>query len=317
MRELEILQKRLPGLRQNVPLKQYTTFRIGGPAKYFFVAKTRGDILKGVRAAAKCKLPILLLSGGSNVLIADDDFPGLVVKIQNSKFKIRNSSVWAEAGTPMAFLVRETGKRGLSGLEWAGGLPGTLGGAVRGNAGAFGGEIKDSIVRVEAVDRNGKKRMFSKKQCSFSYRSSIFKKNGCIILAATLLLKKGSKRSIEAVARGHMRYRKERHPLEYPSAGSVFKNCELEKVPPEVREQFAHVVKLDSFPVIPAAAIIAKAQLQGLRVGGAEVSPKHPNYIVNCGNAHAKDVLRLIEKVKKHVKQQFGIDLEEEISFLH
>ena len=303
-------------MKRIVPLKQYTSFRIGGLAKYLFVAHTSDDIANAVRAAKEFKLPFLLLSGGSNILVSDNGFSGLVIQIKNSKFKIKNLFVWAEAGAHMTQLVRETGERGLAGLEWAGGLPGTLGGAVRGNAGAFGGEIKDSVVRVEALDQRGRRRMFSKKQCSFSYRSSVFKEKGYIVLSATLRLKPGDKKNIEAVAREHIRYRKERHPLEYPNAGSIFKNCDLTKVSKKVREQFKDVIKMDPFPVIPTAAIIARANLLGLRSGGAQVSKKHPNYIVNRGNARARDVLSLIAKVKRSVKNKFGIDLEEEITIL-
>src|SRR3989338_2312785 len=306
------LAKILPGLKTNVSLAQHTTFRIGGPAKYFFAAKTTSDVIKAIRTAKKLKLPFFVLGQGSNLLVSDKGFNGLVVKIQNSKFKIQNSRLYAEAGISFSVLVYETGKRGLAGLEWAGGLPGTLGGAVRGNAGAFGGETKDSVVEVEAFDHEGRRRKFSGRECQFAYRSSIFKKKGYIVLAATMQLRKGSKAKIQAVAKEHMRYRKERHPLEYPSAGSIFKNCDLKKPPATVQVQFKDVIKTDPFPVIPAAALIARAKLQGMRVGDAEISEKHPNYIVNRGNATANDVLELIARVKKEIKNKFSIDLEEE-----
>jgi len=325
MKEFEILKQKIPGVRRDVPLKDHTTFKIGGPAKYFFVAKTSKDIVKAVSVARDLKLPFFLLSGGSNVLASDDGFSGLVVKIQNTKYKIpfdfaqgkQTTKVWAEAGVSMATLVRETGKLGLAGLEWAGGLPGTVGGAVRGNAGAFGGEIKDAIAQVEAIDEEGKRKTFSQKECTFGYRSSIFKEKNMVVLEATFQLRKGERKEIQAVAKDHMRYRKERHPLEYPNAGSIFKNCNVKKVPKELAEILKDVIKMDPFPVIPTAAILARAKLQGLRVGDAQISEKHPNYIVNRGNARAKEVLQLIEDVKKRIKKQFGIELEEEISFPH
>ena len=317
MDEFAALKKQIPGVRRNVSLKNHTTFRIGGPAKYFFAAKTSEQIVKAVQAARSLKLPFFVLSGGSNVLMPDKGFSGLVIKIQNTKYKVRDTKVWAEAGVPMATLVRETGKRGLQGLEWAGGLPGTLGGAVRGNAGAFGGETKDSVVEVEALDHEGKRRKFSGRECQFAYRSSIFKKKGYIVLVATMQLRKGNKEKIQAVAKEHMRYRKERHPLEYPSAGSIFKNCDLKETPETIQVQFKDVIKTDPFPVIPAAALIARAKLQRMRVGDAEISEKHPNYIVNLGNATANDVLQLIARVEKKIKNKFSIDLEEEITFPH
>ena len=316
MGEFETLKQQFPRVRRGVPLKKHTTFRIGGAAKYFFAARTSDELESAVRTAKELELPFFLLSGGSNVLVSDNGFPGLVIQIKNSKFKIENSAVRAEAGVQMATLVKETGKRGLQGLEWAGGLPGTLGGAVRGNAGAFGGEIKDSVLRGEAIDQKGKRRMFSKKQCKFSYRSSIFKERGYIVLSATLQLKKGDKKNIQTIAKKHIQYRKEKHPLEYPSAGSIFKNCDLAKTPKKMQEHFKDVIKMDPFPVIPTAVIIARANLPGLRCGGAQVSEKHPNYIVNRGDARAKDVLELIAKVKREIKNKFGVDLEEEITIL-
>ena len=300
-----------------MPLKNHTTFRIGGPAKYFFVAKTSGNIAKAVAAARRLKIPFFILGTGSNVLAPDKGFSGLVIKIENCKLKIENLSAWAEAGVSLSTLVKETGKLGLAGLEWAGGLPGTVGGAVRGNAGAFGGEIKDSIVQVEAIDERGKRGTFSLKECQFGYRSSIFKEKNFIVLSAAFKLEKGNKKEIQAAARNHIRYRKERHPLEYPNAGSIFKNCDLVKVPKALRKEMKDVIKVDPFPVIPTAALIARAKLQGLRVRDAQVSEKHPNYMVNLGNARAKDVIRLIADVKKRIKKKFGVDLEEEISFPH
>src|SRR3989344_7682910 len=173
MNDFSLLKQQLPGVRRDIPLKDHTTFRIGGPAKYFFIAKTSNDIAKAFSVARNLKLPFFLLSGGSNVLASDDGFPGLVVKIQNSKFKLpldsargkQTTKVWAEAGVSMSTLVRETGKRGLAGLEWAGGLPGTVGGAVRGNAGAFGGETKDAIASVKALDKNCRVINLNRGQC--------------------------------------------------------------------------------------------------------------------------------------------------------
>jgi len=303
----------LPGLKTNVSLAQHTTFRIGGPAKYFFAAKTTSDVIKAIRTAKKLKLPFFVLGQGSNLLVSDKGFNGLVVKIQNSKFKIQNSRLYAEAGISFSVLVYETGKRGLAGLEWAGGLPGTLGGAVRGNAGAFGGETKDAIASVKALDKNCRVINLNRGQCRFSYRSSIFKKRGWIILSVTMALQQGDKKKIQAIAREHMQQRRQRSPLEYPNAGSIFKNCDLRRAPKQTQKIFQEVIKTDPFPVIPAAAIIAAAGLKELRMGQAQISEKHPNFIINLGVVGAKDVTRLISLVKKRVKEKFGITLQEEI----
>jgi len=314
--EFQKLKKQLPGVRKDVPLAKHTTFNIGGAAKYFFVAKTSGDIQKAVRAANKLGTRYFLLSGGSNVLVSDSGFKGLVIKIHNTQYIIHNTKVVAESGVEMSTLVRETTQRGLAGLEWAGGLPGTVGGAVRGNAGAFGGETKDCVFSVTALDTAGKKKIYTKKECGFGYRNSIFKKKGIIVLSATFQLGKGNAKELQATVRDHIHYRKTRHPLEYPNAGSVFKNPELQKVPKTVQQEFADAIKQDPFPVIPAAAIISKAGLQGTRVGGAEISAKHPNYIVNTQNASANDVLQLIQTVQTKIKTKYSVVLEAEIQFV-
>ncbi|MCH8741637.1 UDP-N-acetylmuramate dehydrogenase [Patescibacteria group bacterium] len=321
------LQKLLPGLKRNVLLKNYTTFKIGGAAQFFFVAKNKKDVMKAVQTSKKLKLPFFILGEGSNLLISDRGFKGLVVKIRNTKYEIprtrtssvrgrQNILVYAEAGVSFPVLVKATTELGLSGLEWAGGLPGTLGGAIRGNAGAFRGEIKDVILEVEALDEKGNLKTLSRKQCNFSYRSSIFKKNNWIVLSTALKLGKGNKKLIQSIAKSHIRYREEKHPLEYPNAGSIFKNCDLKKIPKRLRASFNKVVKTDPFPLIPSAHLISEAGLKGLRVGQAEVSTKHPNYIVNLGNTTAKDVIKLINLVKKEVKDKFGIVLEEEIKLV-
>src|SRR3989344_7340069 len=151
MKRIEI-EKELPRIKKNIFLKNHTTFQIGGKAQYFFVAKKKEDIIKGIKTAKKLKTPFFILGEGSNVLISDKGFEGFVIHIKNTDYSIQDTRLYAEAGVLMSVLVRETTRRGLLGLEWAGGLPGTLGGAIRGNAGAFGGETKDSVLEVEVLD---------------------------------------------------------------------------------------------------------------------------------------------------------------------
>lgn len=306
----------LPGVKKNILLAPHTTFRIGGAAKYFFTARTPSSVIRALKAAKSCRTPFFVLAGGSNVVMADKGFEGLIVYIKIRNHAITGMRVGAGAGVSMDVLVRETAKRGLAGLEWAGGLPGTLGGAIRGNAGAFGGEIKDSIVSVKAIDEKGRVCTFSRAQCRFSYRSSLFKEKKYIVLSTVLGLKKGNAKELSRIAKSHMRYRRERHPLEYPNAGSIFKNCDVRKMPARWRKHFASIIKTDPFPVIPTAAIIAAAGLKGQRIGDIQVSTKHPNYMVNLGKGKAADVKRLVEKVKKRVQKKFGVRLEEEIQFV-
>jgi len=306
----------LPRTKTNVPLAPYTTFKIGGVARYFFIAKDTKDIVCAVLAAKTCKVPFFVLAGGSNILVSDKGFSGLVIKIENTLYNIQGTKLYAQAGVDFPMIVRAAGKKGLCGLEWAGGLPGSVGGAVRGNAGAFQGEVKDSLVFAEVLDGQGKTQKLTKKQCRFSYRSSVFKEKKWIVLSATFQLQKGNKKIIQDIAKEHMQYRKEKHPLEYPNAGSIFKNCSFAKFSKKLQKALSFVVKVDPFPVIPTAYLISEAGLKGFCIGKAEVSKKHPNYMVNLGGARAKDVLLLIKKVKKDIKKKFSITLEQEVEYV-
>ena len=306
----------LPGLKKNVLLAPYTTFKVGGKAKYFYQAKTKENLIRSLKLAKKLKIPFFVLGGGSNLLISDKGFEGLIIKNDIGNYKISGNKLYAEAGVSFPTLVKETGKKGLSGLEWAGGLPGTIGGAVLGNAGAFGGETKDTVFSAQALDTNLKLRNFTKQQCKFSYRSSIFKRKGWIVMSVIMNLKKGNKKDIQEIAAHHIQYRKDRNPMEYPNAGSIFKNCDLKNVSKKARRIFKDVVKVDPFPVIPTAAIIARTGLMGKKIGKAQISEKHPNFIVNLGGAKARDIIRLMNFVKKTVKEKFGIDLESEVRYL-
>ncbi|MBI2641993.1 MAG: UDP-N-acetylmuramate dehydrogenase [Candidatus Wildermuthbacteria bacterium] len=303
-------------LQNNVLLAPKTTFKIGGRARYFVAAKTKEDVLSALLHAKKLNIPFFVLGLGSNLLVSDKGFKGLVLKMENRKLSIAKRTAYAEAGVPLPRLVRETTKRGLAGLEWAGGLPGTVGGAVRGNAGAFGGETKDNVVYVECIDEKGRIRKLSRKECQFSYRSSIFKKKNWIVLGTAFSFKKGNAKELRSIAQNHIQYRKDRNPLEFPNAGSIFKNCDLKEVPKKLHDFVKPAVKIDPFPVVPTAFLISSAGLKGLRVGKAEVSRKHPNFLINIGNAKAKDVKGLIAKVKHAIKKKFGIDLEEEVQYL-
>jgi UDP-N-acetylmuramate dehydrogenase len=305
-------------IKKNVPLRDYSTYKIGGPAKYFVKVKNKEELKEALNFCQENNLKFFILGGGSNVLFSDEGFNGLVIKMENKAFRfLRNNKLFVEAGCEMEKIVRETVKRGLSGLEWAGGLPGTVGGAIRGNAGAFGGEIKDIVAKVIAFSpKENQEKEYSKEECQFEYRSSIFKREKEIVLSAILSFKEGDPKELKRKVKEEINYRKERHPLEYPNAGSVFKNCPLEKIPPEIRERFKDKIKLDPFPILPTAVLIAEAGLKGLAIGGAKVSEKHPNFLINFNNAKAKDVLDLIKKVKEVIWEKFGVLLEEEIEIV-
>lgn len=260
--------------QKNVSLKNYTTFKIGGAAKYFFKAENPKDVIKAVKEAKRLKIPIFVLGGGSKVLFKDNGFKGLVIKI---------------AGVSLGQLVANSIKKGLTGLEWAIGIPGTIAGAVHGNSGAFGHSVSEVVKNVTALDINNLKiKKYSQKNCRFGYRESIFKHNNEIILSVKL--KKGNpKKSLELI-REYLARRRERIPA-LPSAGCVFKNPKP----------------------LSAGYLIDQCGLKGKTIGGAKISEKQANFIINFNKGKTKDVVALIKLTKKQVKKKFGINLEEEI----
>lgn len=307
-------------IKKGVSLKNHTTFKIGGKAKYFIEAKSKKDIISAINWAQKNKVKIFILGGGSNILFSEKEFKGLIIKNSYCEIFKKGNKVYFSSGVPMARAVNFYIKNNLKGLEWAGGLPGTIGGAVRGNAGCFGGEMKDSVIEVENLHfkKNDKIKIIKRnnKNCDFNYRWSIFKKNNEIILGAYLKSGKGDKKALEEKIKYCINYRRTHHPMEYPSAGSVFKNIPLKSVNKKVRELFKDKIKYDPFPIIPVAAIIDKAGLKGKKIGGAEISTKMPNFIINKNKASFSDIIKLVNLAKKEVKKKFNIKLEEEIKII-
>lgn len=305
--------------QENVLLKRHSNYKIGGPAKYFFEAESVEEIIEAIKTARRIKTSVFILGGGTNILFSDEGFNGLILK-QNIRFiKKDGDLIRVGAGVSITQLLNYSVAKNLSGLEWAAGIPGTLGGAIRGNAGAFGDEIKDVIKEVVSLDISGPRLKIIKRNnldCKFNYRSSIFKKQSEIIIEASLLLRKGNRKSIETAIKQNINYRKKRQPLEYPSLGSTFKNVDIRKIAKKQYKNFESIIKRDPFPVIPAAYLISEAGLKGISRGGAMISPKHSNFIVNVAAATSSDVKNLIAFVKKEVYKKFKINLEEEIEIL-
>jgi UDP-N-acetylmuramate dehydrogenase len=304
-------------------LSAFSNYKIGGPAKFFFRAGSLPEIKNALREWRKTGGNFFILGAGTNILFEDDGFDGLVLKPDFREIKkTGNNFLRVGAGVLVSELVDYFLENGFSGLEWAGGLPGTLGGAIRGNAGAFGGEMKDVVKKVASLGVSSRPEIIERKKedCDFSYRNSIFKKQsplgtnpGEIIIEAVLDLKRGDKTLMNDIVRKNINYRKERQPLEYPNIGSIFKNINLKNAPKNRIKEFEAAVKTDPFPVIPAAYLISEAGLKGISSGGAMISPKHPNFIVNVVGASSSDVKNLINLAKSEVKIKFKIDLEEEI----
>lgn len=310
------IKELLPEVKEDVSLAPYTTFKVGGPARYFVEAYNKEDLIRAYKAALEAEVPFFVLAGGSNVVVSDDGFPGMVILNRATDYKIKDDILATESGTMMRDLVFSTVEKGLSGLQWAGGLPGSVGGAIRGNAGAFGGEIKDNLKEVEYIDDSGIVNNIDRTECEFDYRNSIFKKNGWLVLSATFTFESANKEDLLEDAMSHVRYREERHPLEYPNAGSIFKNCPVEELPDEVADRFKDKIKEDPFPVLPVAVLVAASGLQRTKVGGAMVSEKHTNYIVNTGDATSKDIRDLISLVSERIKDEYGANLDPEVTFI-
>ena len=299
------LKKILPEVEADVLIKKHTTFRIGGLAKYFFTAKTKENLILAIKTANKMNLPFYILGGGSNVLFSDKGFDGLIIKVETSEFKVKDNGIFLESGISTEKLTNIALRHGLTGTEWAAGIPGTLGGAIRGNAGAFKGAVQDIIEEVEVFDTKEEKIItFNNKECEFEYRNSIFKKNpNLVILSCKIQLKKGNIEESKKEMKERLELRRKIHPLEYWSAGCVFEN-------PTSKDSEGEPKK------ISAGRLIGKCGLEGRTIGKIKVSEKHSNFIVNIGDGKAEDVKELIRVVKKEVKEKTGIVLKEEIEYI-
>lgn len=312
------LKDELSGVKKDVLLKNFTTYKIGGPAKYFFISRKVDDLLRAIGVAGKLKIPLFILGGGSNLLISDKGFAGLVIKIENDNIEINKNRIVAGAGMNLTRLAYFAESKNLSGIEWATGIPGTLGGAIYGNAQAFGTKISDSVSEVEALDiKKLEVKRITNKQCRFSLKSSIFKKDKrLIIISSALDLKKDSKKNINKRIREFLDYRKTKHPIALPSAGSTFVNPVIKIKNKKLLAEFPELKEYNEKGVIPAGYMIAKCGLAGKRIGKAKISEQHANFIVNTGAAKAKEVLALINLARSKVKNKFGVSLETEVQFV-
>jgi len=279
-------------MKKNQLLAPYTTFKIGGLADWFCETRNEEEVLEAIKFAKEKELPFFILGNGSNLLVSDDGFRGVVIKMENEEVQINNGKILAEAGISLNKLVNIAQENSLSGIEFMVGIPGTLGGVVLGNAGAWQQNIGDKVERVKILDENNQFKWLNHEECQFGYRQSRFKKNQEIILTVELKLRKSHQLEIKNLMNENLQKR-EGQPKE-PSAGSIFVNPKPQS----------------------AGDLIEKCGLKGKQIGQAQISEKHTNFIVNLGGAKAQDVLKLIALVQKEVRKKFGIDLETEIVFL-
>ena len=285
-------------IKYNEPMKNHTTFKIGGPADCYIIIKTREELKEVLVFAKKEEVPVTIVGNGSNLLVLDNGIEGIVlnIRIDDIKFKEDNENIEIKvgAGYKLSILGQKCLQNEITGFEELSGIPGTIGGAIIMNAGAHGKEMKDIVKSIKAFDYNGNEHVFLNKDAEFGYRSSMFKNNKYIVTEVVLELKKGSKEEIKEKMDEFAKYRKEKQPIEMPSAGSTFKRG----------EDFI------------TAKLIDEAGLKGFCIGGAEVSKKHSGFVVNKGNATAKDVLDLVKYIKEKVEEKFQKKIELEIKII-
>ncbi|MFA7319680.1 MAG: FAD-binding protein [Parcubacteria group bacterium] len=329
-------------IQENILLAPFTTFKIGGPAKFFVEVAAEEELLEALNYAKENNLEIFVLGGGSNILVSDEGFSGLVIRIQATSYKIQDTNLECGAGLLLSEAVRLARENSLSGLEWAAGIPGAVGGAVRGNAGAYGSEIKNSVEGVKVLEISKIQKTITKQipnskfqipnppageagkfqisnyklqNCDFSYRNSIFKQNkNLIVLSCVLNLQKGDKNEIEGKIREVIRKRTAKIPKE-SSPGSFFQNPTVSDS--DLIKRFEHDTNCQCRDnKIPAGWLIDELGLRGKRIGDIMVSEKHGNFVINLGAGKAQDVVMLSSLIKMKVRDEFGVQLKEEIQYV-
>ena len=298
-------------IKKNFPLRKFTSIQIGGPAKFFVTAKNIDDLKEAIRFAKKNKLPWYIAGEGSNLVISDSGFEGVIIKCQLSNIKIKDSLATVGAGYNLLKFIHSLNRRGRSGFERMAGIPGTVGGAVYGCAGAYGQEIKDRLVSVSFFD--GKTlRKFMNKQCAFGYRTSIFKKHkNWIITEAVFKLGRGIPTTLRKVSRDTIALRAKKYPPGLKCPGSFFKNLLVKKI--KVPLEFKSSIR---YGKLPTGLLLERVGAKGMKQGGVSVASHHGNLIYNQGQGTASDVKKLAESLKKLVKSKFGIIIEEEVQYL-
>jgi UDP-N-acetylmuramate dehydrogenase len=285
-------------IKYNELMKEHTSFKIGGPAECLIKAETVEEIQNILNICKINQIPLTVIGNGSNILVKDKGIKGIVLKIEIKKITIvgdeEKTIITVGSGNKLGEIAQKLLKQGIAGFEFASGIPGTIGGAIKMNAGAHGSEMKDIIKTITYIDKDGKITKINNNEAKFEYRSSIFAKEKYIILEAELQLKKGKKEEIQNKMREYANFRKEKQPIEYPSAGSVFKRG----------EDFI------------TAMLIDECGLKGYQIGGAQISEKHAGFIINNGNATAEDVIKLIEYTKEQVYNKFGKIIKTEIEII-
>jgi UDP-N-acetylmuramate dehydrogenase len=318
---IQKFQKNFPTILVDEPMSKHTNMRIGGPAALYLNASDPDELKDAIEIANKENIPWFVFGGGSNMLVSDDGFDGLMIQIGFRDVKVREKTIIADAGAITGAVARQSVDAGHEGMEWAASLPGTIGGAIYGNSGCWGGEMKDLVVTVDAIRLKDMKRMvYPNAECKFGYRDSLFKHEPHIILRATLGLKVAEDPAVvktrmeETIAK-----RKECQPFAESSAGCMFKNfifkdeSELERLKNDVKDIPPEMLEKKS---ISAGWLVSQVGMKGEKIGDAQISEKHGNFIVNLGSARAQDVLMLTSKAKMKIRDDYNIMLEDEVELV-
>ena len=276
-------------------LSEYVNFKVGGPADILLIPNSKEQVIKSIKICKENNIPFYLIGNGSNILVRDGGFRGVVLSLKNVKnIYVDGEKIEAECGVMLKEVSDKAIENSLTGFEFACGIPGTIGGAVFMNAGAYDGEISKVIESAEVIDENCNIIRLSREELDFGYRSSLIMKKGYTVLSAVFKLEKGQVKTIKELIEDLTNKRESKQPLEYPSAGSTFKR------------------PTGYF----AGKLIQDAGLKGYSIGGAAVSEKHSGFVINKGNATAKDITDLIKHIQDEVKKQFGVDLHPEVRII-
>ncbi len=311
MDELYTELKNYGDLKLNSPFSKLTTFAVGGPAQYLVLVTDTQKLVALLNYLSGVGINYFIIGGGSNLLMPDEGIEGVTIKVQTTKIELIGNTIITEAGAQLGAVLNWACKNSLAGLEWTIGVPGTVGGAVRGNAGAMGLDIAHSISKVE-IWRNGEVVEVTNSDCEFGYRESLFKFNKDVVLRTWFELQPGDRKEIMEKVQGYMKHRTGRYPR-HPSAGSFFKNIKLAKWPGDPKEL---PELFQQRGTVPVGWVMEQLNLKGLTIGGAKISDEHGNFIVNYNEAKQADVLKIVDIMKEKAYNKFKVELETEVEIV-
>jgi UDP-N-acetylmuramate dehydrogenase len=298
----------------DAPLSRYTRFGIGGPADLYAETKDAGTFIKAMKIARSSGMETVVIGGGTNLIVSDDGFRGLVLKFASDGIRADGTQIHVDAGAVLQTLVDFTIDRGLKGIETMTGIPGSVGAAVYGNAGAYGHSISERVTSVRFID-GGELREFDNAACEFHYRESVFKRRKeWIIVSAALALEPADAGELRAAADKILNVRNAKYPPTMKCAGSIFKNFLLAELPPKVAAEVPAKVVIEG--KVPSAWFLEQVGAKGMRSGDIHVADYHANLIYNAGNGTAADLVELIQELKRRVERKWGIPLEEEVQYV-